>query len=205
MNRGDFTVSTASQRRSPRQLRADARANRDRLLDTAAQLFASVGVDVSLEAVAKQAGVGIGTLYRHFPTRGSLVEAVYRQEVDRLCAAAEELAHELPPDLALEAWMQRFVTYAAAKRGMAGALQSVMAARTDLYSSTRDRLLASIGSLLGAAVEVGSVRADMPAEDVFQAMSGVWLIPSGDDWSERAQRLVQLLMDGLRFGAPARR
>jgi AcrR family transcriptional regulator len=187
---------------SSRPLRTDARINREKLVRSAAELFATAGVDVSLEAVAKRAGLGIGTLYRHFPTRDALVEAVYRQEVDRLCSAADELLRIHPPDIALEEWMRRFVTYAATKRGMADALQSV-ASKSDLYATTRERLLEAITSLLSAAVAAGSVRADMEPEDVFRAMSGVWLIPDGKDWSERAQRLLQLLMDGLRFGATA--
>ena len=186
-------------------LRADARVNREKLLGAAANLFATVGVDVSLEAVAKQAGVGIGTLYRHFPTRDALIEAVYRQEVDRLCGAADELRSSSAPDVALEAWMRRFVAYAATKRGMASALQSITASNSELYASTRARLLSAITVLLAAAVEAGTVRADMEPEDVLQAMSGVWLIPAGEQWTARAQRLLQLLMDGLRFGAPTHR
>jgi len=170
----------------------------------AATLFASAGVAVPLEAVAKQAGVGIGTLYRHFPTRDALVEAVYRQEIDRLCSAADELLRIHRPDVALEEWMRRFVTYAAAKRGMSSALQSIVASNAELYASTRDRLLTAIASLLGAAVAAGTVRADMAPEDVLQAMGGVWLIPDGEGWNARAQRLLQLLMDGLRFGARSR-
>ena len=185
-------------------MRTDARINREKLVGAAATLFASAGVAVPLEAVAKQAGVGIGTLYRHFPTRDALVEAVYRQEIDRLCSAADELLRIHRPDVALEEWMRRFVTYAAAKRGMSSALQSIVASNAELYASTRDRLLTAIASLLGAAVAAGTVRADMAPEDVLQAMSGVWLIPDGEGWNARAQRLLQLLMDGLRFGARSR-
>ena len=168
---------------------------------SAAALFASDGVDVSLEAIAKDAGVGIGTLYRHFPTRDALVKAIYQQEVDRLCAAADELLKAHVPDVALEAWMQRFVAYTAAKRGMADALQSVMAANTELYATTRTRLIASVTPLLHAAVAAGTIRADMDPEDVLQAMGGLWLIPDGAEWNTRAQRLLRLLMDGLRVGA----
>jgi hypothetical protein len=100
--------------------------------------------------------------------------------------------------------MRRFVTYAAAKRGMAAALQSIVASNSELFTNIRERLLAVIAPLLSAAVAAGSVRADMEPEDVFQAMSGVWLIPDGERWTERAQRLLQLLMDGLRFGARSR-
>ena len=190
---------TAAQSRRP--LRTDARLNREKLLASAAELFAAAGVDVSLEAVARRAGLGIGTLYRHFPNRDALVEAVYRQEVDRLCDAADELRRLHPPDVALAEWMRRFVAYAVAKRGLADALQSVVASNSGLYANTRERLLAVIAALLSAAVAAGTVRADMDPEDVFQALSGIWLIPDGEHWNERAQRLLTLLMDGLRFGA----
>jgi AcrR family transcriptional regulator len=197
-------VSTAEHRhaaRPPRPLRADARANRDRLIETAARLFAADGVDVPLESVAKQAGVGIGTLYRHFPTRDALVEAVYRQEVDRICEAADELLRRLPPDEALDAWLHRFVSYAATKRGLAGALQSIMASDERLYASTRERLLAAVTALLGAAVAAGTVRDDLPPDDLLLAINGVWLIPDGPTWTARAERLLHVVMDGLRFGA----
>jgi len=190
---------TAAQSRRP--LRTDARLNREKLLASAAELFAAAGVDVSLEAVARRAGLGIGTLYRHFPNREALVEAVYRQEVDRLCDAADELRRLHPPDVALAEWMRRFVAYAVAKRGLADALQSVVASNSGLYANTRERLLAVIAALLSAAVAADTVRADMDPEDVFQALSGIWLIPDGEHWNERAQRLLTLLMDGLRFGA----
>jgi CSLREA domain-containing protein len=136
---------------------------------------------------------------------GALVEAVYRQEVDRLCAAADELLAAQPPDVALEAWMRRFVTYAATKRGLSSALQSIAASNSMLYAQTRQRLVATLATLLNAAIAAGSVRANMPPEDICQAMSGVWLIPAGDEWAARAQRLLLLLMDGLRFGARSER
>jgi AcrR family transcriptional regulator len=192
-------MTTAGARR---EMRSDARVNRAKLVDAAGDLFASDGVDVPLETVARQAGVGIGTLYRHFPSRHELVEAVYRHEVERLCSAATDLLQRHPPDVALEEWMRRFVTYTAAKRGMADALQAAVAASdSDLYSDTRERLLEAVAPLLTAAVASGSVRADMEPEDVLQAMSGIWLIPDGDQWNARAERQLNLLMDGLRFGA----
>jgi AcrR family transcriptional regulator len=190
---------------STRPLRSDARLNRDKLIGVAAERFAAVGVDVPLESVAKQAGLGIGTLYRHFPTRDALIEAVYRQEVDRLCDAASELLADNPPDVALEQWMRRFVSYAATKRGMSGALQSIAASNSSLYTQTRERLVTALATLLNAAVAAGTVRADMAPEDIWQAMSGVWLLPAGEDWAARAQRLLQLLMDGLRYGARSER
>jgi AcrR family transcriptional regulator len=184
-----------------RGLRADARQNREKLLAAAAELFATSGVEVSLQAVADRAGVGIGTLYRHFPTRNALVEATYRNEVERLCEAAGELQHTRPPEAALAEWMDRFVTYVAAKRGMADALQSITASNSELYPRSRKQLLEAITSLLGNAAASGAVRADVEPEDVLRAMNAVWLVTDEPDWQERAHRLLRLLMDGLRYGA----
>src|SRR5216683_7288685 len=111
----------------PRPLRADAQRNRDKLLDVAVRAFSQEGPDVPLDAIAKEAGVGIGTLYRHFPTREALIEAAYRNELARLCDAVAELLQAMPPDQALRAWMDRFVDYMTTKRGMAGALRAVIA------------------------------------------------------------------------------
>jgi AcrR family transcriptional regulator len=188
---------------SRRPLRADARANREKLVASAAALFAADGADASLDAVAKAAGVGIGTLYRHFPTRDALVEAVYQQEVDRLCDAADELLRVHPPDVAIEAWMQRFVGYVAAKRGLAGALKSIMASNSDLFVYTKARFTAAMSMLLDAAIAAGTVRADLDAEDVLHAMGGVLIIPDDAQWNPRVQRMLRLLMDGLRVRAPS--
>src|SRR3954462_10788190 len=125
-------------------MRADARRNRDKLLAAAVELFGLEGTDVSLEAIAKRAGVGIGTLYRHFPTRESLVEAVYRNEVAQVSAAAEELLAEHPADAALAEWMKRFAAYMVAKRGMADALQSVVQSNSELFAESRAQLNGAI-------------------------------------------------------------
>ncbi len=183
-----------------RPMRADARRNREALLQAAAQLFAEEGTDVSLEAVAARAGVGIGTLYRNFPNRDSLVEAAYRTEVAHLCDAASELLASRPPDVALAEWMDRFVTYAAAKRGMAGALKAVNA-KTDLYSQTRGQITGAIGGLLAAGVEAGSLRADVEPEDVLRAMGCIWNLGDGEDWRTQAETLIRIIVDGLRHGA----
>ena len=183
-------------------MRADARRNREKLLAAAVELFADAGEDVSLEAIAERAGVGIGTLYRHFPTREALAEAAYRNEVQRLCDAAGELLDSEPSDVALAEWMDRFVTYVAAKRSMANMLQSVVASTdSTLYSEARRQMVAAITLLLKAAERDGTVRGDVDPEDVLRVMSGIWLVTDGPDWSERACRLLSLLMDGLRYGA----
>src|SRR5579863_9911376 len=124
-----------------RPLRADARRNRDRLLAVAVRAFSQDGPDVTLDAIAKDAGVGIGTLYRHFPTREALVEAAYRNELARLCDAAPDLLRTLPPDPALRLWMNRFVDYMSTKRDMADALNAVIASGGNPYSESRGRLL----------------------------------------------------------------
>jgi AcrR family transcriptional regulator len=179
-----------------RPLRADARRNRDRLLAAAVRAFStSDGVEVPLDAIAREAGVGIGTLYRHFPTREALVEAAYRTELDRLCDAAPELLAELPPDRALRAWMDRFVDYLTTKRGMAAALRSVIASGGNPYAHSRDRMLAAVTTLLAAGVAAGTVRADVPPGDVLTGLSGVTLAAAGRD---QAGRLLDLLLDALR-------
>jgi AcrR family transcriptional regulator len=183
-----------------RPMRADARRNREALLRAAAELFAEEGTDVSLEAVAARAGVGIGTLYRNFPNRDSLVEAAYRTEVAQLCDAASELLESNPPDVALAEWMDRFVTYAAAKRGMAGALKAVNA-KTDLYSQTRTQITGAIGGLLEAGVEAGSLRSDVEPEDVLRAMGCIWNLGDGEGWRTQAETLIRIIVDGLRHGA----
>jgi len=190
---------------APRPMRADAQRNYQRLLDAAVAVFAERGADdVSLEEIARRAGVGIGTLYRHFPTREALAEAAYRNELRRLCDAAGELLAERPPDEALAEWMDRFVTYVAAKRSMAGMLQSVIASRDPaLYIDARAEMADAVTLLLDAAERAGSVRGDVDPDDVLRVMSGIWLVADGPDWSERSRRMLALLMDGLRYGAKA--
>ncbi len=182
-------------------MRSDARRNRERLLRAAGEQFAAAGSEVPLEAIARAAGVGIATLYRHFPTRDALIEAVYRDEVDRLCGAAEHLLATAAPDDALARWMDRFVSYATRKRGLSGALKSIAEAQSDLLPSTRERLLATIGRFLEAGRATGTIRADVRSEDVLRAMSAVWAMPEDEKWASHAKRVLGLLIDGLRFGA----
>jgi AcrR family transcriptional regulator len=182
-------------------LRADAQRNRDKLLSAALTLFTEQGTDVPLEAVAKEAGVGVGTLYRHFPTRDALVEAAYLQELDRLHEGASELLEGHDPDEALALWMDLFVEYAAAKRGMKTALQGIVASGGNPYLQSRAKLVDALSLLLDAARAQGSVRSDMDAQDVLLAMGGIWSMPVEPGWEERARRLLGLVMDGLRHGA----
>ncbi|TIS54518.1 TetR/AcrR family transcriptional regulator [Mesorhizobium sp.] len=185
-------------------LRADAQRNRDALVEVAATAFAAQGVDASLEEIARQAGVGIGTLYRHFPTREHLVEVVYRREVEGLCAAADELALHHPPDVALEQWMQRFVDYIATKRGLATSLRILLNTNSTLFSDTSGRVSLALRRLVQAAVVSGSIRSDIDSSDVLHALGGIYSAPDTKDWRDRSRRLVSLLVDGLRFGAGKR-
>jgi AcrR family transcriptional regulator len=184
-----------------RPLRADARENREKLLRAASSRFAAAGSGVALETIARTAGVGIGTLYRHFPTREALIEAVYRNEVDVLCASSGELLAELPADAALEAWMERFIDYAATERGLSAALKSVASSQSELFPATRERLLRAIGALLGAGIATGRLRDDVTAEEVLTSMNAVWMISDeGEQWAAKARRVLSLLMDALRAG-----
>ena len=187
--------------KSMRKPRADALRNRERVLDAAKAVFSAGGAEASLEAVARSAGVGIGTLYRHFPTREHLVEVVYRREVEGLCAAADELARQHPPDIALEQWMQRFVDYIATKRGLAKSLRILLTTNSTLFSDMSGRVTLALRRLVEAGVANGSIRGDIDSADVLQALSGIYSAPDTKDWRDRSRRLVSLLMDGLRWGA----
>jgi AcrR family transcriptional regulator len=184
-----------------RPQRVDARRNRDRLVAEAATAFAERGIDVPLEEIARRSDVGIGTLYRHFPTRDALIEAVYRREVELLCDSADELLRECPASEALEMWLQRFVEYVAAKRGMAEALKSVVGADSELFAESHRRISDAVNRLTAAGVGVGAIRADVEPMDLLRAVSGICLATNRDDWREHANRLVSLLMDGMRYGA----
>lgn len=179
-------------------IRADARRNRDALLHAAAELFTESGAAVPLEAVAKQAGVGIGTLYRHFPTREDLVVATYQNEVEHLREAADDLLAAHPPADALEQWMERFVGYIETKRGMSEVLGQAMTAGSEVPAKGREAIVGSIGRLLEAGQEAGTLRADLGADDVMRAMSAFWSMSDTPGWVEQAHRVRRLIMDGLR-------
>lgn len=193
--------STDEVTQAARPLRADAQRNRQRLLDVAARSFSTDGIDSSLEAIAKEAEVGIGTLYRHFPTREALVEGVYRREVEALIEAAEELGQVKPPDTALAEWMQRFVDYIATKRGMRDSLLALKESQSPLFAETSGLLPLALKRLVDRAVADGSIRRDADAVDVYHALSTIYSAADTADWRNRSHRLVSLLMDGLRYGA----
>src|SRR6267143_4425790 len=150
-----------------RPLRSDAKRNRERLLKVAVHAFSHKGPDVTLESIAGEAGVGIGTLYRHFPTREALIEAAYRSELARLCAGVPELLRTMPADVALRTWMDRFIDYLATKRGMAEALRRVIASGGNPFAETRESLLEAIDSLLNAGAVRGELRGDVDPADVM--------------------------------------
>jgi AcrR family transcriptional regulator len=186
-----------------RPLRADAQRNRERLLDAAVRAFSQEGPEVTLDAIAKDAGLGIGTLYRHFPTREALVEAAYRNELARLCDAVPDLLRALPPDQATRMWMDRFVDYMTTKRGMADALRAVIASGGNPYSQSRDRLLSAVTALLEAGAAAGTVRADVDPVDVLASLTGVSMVTVDPAHRDRARPVLDLLMDGLRYRAPS--
>jgi AcrR family transcriptional regulator len=193
-------VETAVSASADRRPRADALRNRDLLIAAAAAAFAARGAEVPLEDIARDAGVGIGTLYRHFPTRESIVEAVYRHEIDVLCDSADQLLETMPPDQALAEWMQLFVRHVATKRGMSSLLKPLMSSNASFSEQTRGRASAAASKLLEAGVAAGTVRADVDGADLLRAVGGICM-STDQERSEASQRLVSLLFDGLRHGA----
>ena len=184
-----------------RKPRADAQRNRERILAVAKKAFTRAGVDISLDDVAKQAGVGPGTLYRHFPTRDVLLEAVYRTEVARLAAAQEEFSRTMPPVEALQAWMLLFVDYMAAKQLIAAALNTLIGATSDLFESSGAQIKGAIHFLVQRAIDSGDIRPDLDPLDLLRALVGVSNVASGPDWPESARRLVHILIAGSRPAA----
>jgi AcrR family transcriptional regulator len=185
----------------PRKPRADAQRNRERIIEVAKDSFAKSGGEVSLDDIAKRAGVGPGTLYRHFPTRGELLEAVYRTEVEKLVVAHLDYARTLPPVKALRAWMRLFVDYIAAKRLIAPALNSLATDPCKLYESTRDRIQGAVNALVQATIESGDMRPDIDAMDLLRALVGVSNVASVPDWPQSAKKLVDILIAGSRPSA----
>jgi AcrR family transcriptional regulator len=181
-----------------RKPRADAQRNRERLIETAKQAFADLGPEASLEAIARRAGVGIGTLYRHFPTRDAIVEAVYRREVQQLADAAVRLSSERPAGEALHAWMRLFVDYIATKKVMAPALAAMVGGTTELFAATGAKFSEAMNLLVGRAKAAGDIRSDVDPNDVMRAAAGFTYGNASPDWEASALRLIDILMDGLR-------
>jgi AcrR family transcriptional regulator len=183
-----------------RRVRADAQRNIEGLLRSAMAVFSTSGVDAPVREIAEKAGVGIGTVYRHFPRRADLVAAVFRQEIDACADAAPALAAAHEPGEALALWMQRYAAFIATKRGLASALHSGDPAFDTLPAYFQQRLEPALGSLLEAAAAAGKVCADIAAADLLDAVAGLCVNPYGQGL-EQARRMVDLLVDGLRYGA----
>ncbi|WP_129770186.1 TetR/AcrR family transcriptional regulator [Streptomyces sp. L-9-10] len=181
-----------------RPVRADARRNREKLLAVARAAFAAADDTVALESIAREAGVGIGTLYRHFPTREALVEAVYAAELDDVATSAPGLLDELPPEAALRAWMDRYAGFVATKRGMIDTLRTGWASGRIATPTTRERITAAIGTILAEGARTGSLRADVDPEDVTTLLLGVFLSTAAGGTPERTGRLLDLVVDALR-------
>jgi AcrR family transcriptional regulator len=181
---------------TPRRPRADVTRNRELLLSAARAAFAG-GEAVALEAIARDAGVGIGTLYRHFPTRDALVEAVYGAELDGVVEAASGLLTELPPDLALRAWLARYAEFVATKRAMMDTLRAGWASGRITTPATRERITAVLATFLDEGARAGTLRGDVEPDDVAAMLLGVFLSTAGGSPAQPA-RLLDLLVDALR-------
>jgi AcrR family transcriptional regulator len=181
-----------------RKPRADAQRNRERILEAAKQAFTRSGADTSLDEIAKQAGVGPGTLYRHFPTRDVLLEAVYRSEVEKLAAAERQFAAEMPPLEALRAWMLLFIEYIAAKKLIAPALNAVVGGTAKVIEASHAPIQGAMRALVKRGIQSGEIRGDLEAIDLLKALIGVAYVPASPDWQQSARRLVDILIAGSR-------
>jgi AcrR family transcriptional regulator len=181
-----------------RKPRTDAQRNRERILEVAKQEFARSGTNASLDDIVRQAGVGAGTLYRHFPTREALIEAVYRTEVEKLAAAEKKFSETMRPIEALRAWMLLFVDYIATKQIIAPALNTLVGGPSKLYEGSRGQIQGAIDSLVKRAIKSGDIRKDLDPFDLLRALIGVSNVASSPDWQQSARRLVDILITGSR-------
>ena len=181
-----------------RKPRTDALRNRERILEVAKDAFARSGANTSLDDIVRQAGVGAGTLYRHFPTRDALLEAVYRTEVEKLAAAEKRFAAGMTPVEALRAWMLLFVDYIATKQIIVPALNTLVGGPSKVFESTRSQIQGAIESLVNRAKKTGDIRKDLEPFDLLRALIGVSHVASTPDWQQSARRLVDILITGSR-------
>ena len=181
-----------------RKPRTDAQRNRLRILEVAKDAFTRYGANASLDDIAKEADVGAGTLYRHFPTRDALIEAVYRTEVEKLAAAERKFAETMAPIDALRAWMLLFVDYIAAKHIIAPALNTFVGGASKLYEGSRNQIQGAIEALVKRAIKSGDMRKDIEPFDLLRALIGVSNVSSTPDWQQSAKRLVDILITGSR-------
>ncbi|WP_030608143.1 TetR/AcrR family transcriptional regulator [Streptomyces sclerotialus] len=198
MSGTESTRTGRSAAASGRPARADARRNRDSLLAAARDAFAASSDAVPLDAIARAAGVGIGTLYRHFPTREALVEAVYAAELDQVVSSAPTLLDELEPAAALRAWMSRYAEFFKIKRGMSDTLRAGWASGSIATPATRERITATIAMMLRSGAEAGSLRSDVDPEDVTMMLLGVFLSTTATDSPDKVDQLLDLIVDALR-------
>jgi AcrR family transcriptional regulator len=181
-----------------RKPRADAERNRDRLLEVAKEAFTRSGAEASLDDIAKQAGVGAGTLYRHFPTREALIEAVYRTGVEKLAAAERNFAETMLPLEALRAWMLLFVDHIATKKIIAPALNTLAGDPKKVFEASYNQIWEAIRALVTRAIKSGEIRKDLDPIDLLRALIGVSNVASSPDWQQSARRLVDILITGSR-------
>lgn len=167
-------------------------------MEVAKDAFTRSGANISMDDVAKQAGIGPGTLYRHFPTRDALLEAVYRSEVEKLAAAEQKFAETMPPVEALRSWMLLFVDYIATKQIIAPALNTIVGGPSKLFEATTSQITGAIHSLVEGAIESGDIRSDLDPLDLLRALVGVSNVASGPGWAQSAKRLVEILILGSR-------
>ncbi len=192
------TIETPTETLLARPKRADARRNYDRVLAAAREAFAEGGESTSLEEIARRAGVGIGTLYRHFPNRQALLEALYVDEVEEVCRSAAEL-EDADPWEALNAWFERLISYIATKRALVHELLNYLDQDAPLFKVCRASLFAAGEPLLTRAQDAGVVRGDVEFSEVMQMLMGILKIPAEDP--EQIKRLLRIALDGLRYNA----
>ncbi|HLZ74574.1 TetR/AcrR family transcriptional regulator [Phenylobacterium sp.] len=182
----------------PRKPRADSLRNREQLLEAAKAAFTAIGADAPLEEIARRAGLGIGTLYRHFPTRDALLAAVYRREVEQLAGSAQTLLAERPAGEALRAWLHLLVDYMATKRVIAPALQASPGEGQAAYASSGPAITGAMNRLSRAAIDSGDVRGDIGPDDLYRMLMGLSYGYDRPDWEGSARRLIDILMAGLK-------
>jgi AcrR family transcriptional regulator len=189
------SAHSQSRRRKPR---ADAERNRERILEVAKREFTRSGANASLDEIAKEAGVGPGTLYRHFPTREELLRAVYETEMEKLAAAERKFAGAMPPIEALRAWMLLFVDYIAAKQLIAPAVNTLLGDPKKVFEASYAQVWEAIRALVNRAIESGDIREDLDPLDLLRALIGVSNVSASPDWRQSARRLVDILITGSR-------
>jgi AcrR family transcriptional regulator len=192
------TAKKTSQSAAHRKPRADAERNRERILEVAKEAFTRFGADASLDDIAKQAGVGPGTLYRHFPAREELLQAVYRSELEKLAAAEQKFAQTMPPIEALRAWLLLFVDGIATKQLIAPALNTLVGDPKKVFEASYARVHEALRALVKRAIRSGDIRKDLDPIDLLRALVGVANVASSPEWQQSARRLVDILITGSR-------